>query len=61
MSYVNSWATWCGGSLSSLGVIDPTTGQVYTPESQGGDTLLLKMLKAPDPDPDGVFGSTWGL
>ena len=61
VSYTNTLGDVVGGTLSSLGVIDPTTGQVYTPDSQGGQKLLLEMIKAPDPDPRGIFGSTWDL
>ncbi len=61
VSYVNTLGDVIGGTFSSMGVIDPTTGQVYTPDSQGGQKLVLEMIKAPDPDPRGILGSTWLL
>ena len=41
-----------GGTFESLGV----NASVGLP-----GTLLLRMIKAPDPDPNGIFGSTWDL
>ena len=47
-----------GGTYASLGVL--VNGQPVLPNS-ANDRLLLKMMKAPDPDPNGIFASTWDL
>ncbi|HET6349301.1 MAG TPA: cell surface protein SprA [Candidatus Krumholzibacteria bacterium] len=60
VSYTNEFGQVVGGSYSSLGVNDPATGRPPTPDS-AADSLMLKMLKAPDPRPTGPFGSTWRL
>lgn len=51
VSYINQAGQAVGGSYKSLGVIRSTQA----------DTLMLKMLKAPDPRPQGPFGTTWRL
>ena len=49
-----------GGSYATLGIIDPATGRPVVPGS-AADTLMLEMIKAPDPRPTGQFGSVWRL
>lgn len=51
VSYVNRDNVPVGGSYKTLGVS----------RASDADTLLLKMLKHPDPRPQGPFGSTWKL
>jgi len=58
--YKNVAGEWVGGSYHTLGVIDFATGQP-PPLNSPGDLLMLKMLRAPDPDPNGPYGSTWAL
>ncbi len=48
VSYINEDGAAVGGTYRSMGVSET-------------DSLLLKMLKAPDPRPDGPFGTTWRL
>jgi Motility related/secretion protein len=59
VSYVNIFGELVGGSYSLLGVLDDN-GNPIVPGSVD-DKLLLEMLKAPDPDPNGIFPSTWFL
>lgn len=54
VSYVNNDAQRVGGTYVQLGVLPSAPG--YDPNK-----LLLEMIKAPDPDPQGIFGSTWEL
>jgi hypothetical protein len=49
VSYINQAGQAVGGSYHSLGI------------AAAGDTLMLKMLKAPDPRDTGPFGTTWRL
>ena len=51
VSYINVDEVAVGGSYKTLGVN----------RASDADTLMLKMLKAPDPRPQGVFGTTWRL
>jgi hypothetical protein len=46
--YVNEFNQAVGGDYRSLGIAD-------------SDSLMLKMLRAPDPHPHGLFGSVWRL
>jgi hypothetical protein len=57
--YVNQGGQMVGGTYASLGVL--VNGVPVVPGS-ANDKLLLKMIKAPDPDPNHpIFGSTWKL
>ncbi len=58
--YRNAFDQPVGGSYASFGVINPATGQPVLAGSPA-DTLVLEMIKAPDPRPTGPFGSTWRL
>lgn len=49
VSYINQPGQAVGGSYHTLGVTSPA------------DTLMLKMLKAPDPQAEGEFGTAWRL
>ncbi len=60
LRYTNSLGTPVGGSYATLGVINPATGQV-TVAGSAADTLMLEMIKAPDPKPVGPYGSVWRL
>lgn len=51
VSYENTLNQPVGGTYGSLGGTNPALANL----------LMLKMLKAPDPNPLGVFGSTWPL
>ncbi len=60
--YINTEGIPIGGTFASMGVEDPATpGQAYPADSPDGRKLLLEMIKAPDPDPNGIFPSTWFL
>lgn len=58
VSYTNLDGQLVGGSYSQLGVLK--NGQPIVPGS-ADDHLLLEMVKAPVPDPQGIFASTWRL
>ncbi len=53
ISYTNELGDEVGGTFASLGIVPAT-------DAKAGN-LLLKMIKAPDPDPNGIFASTWDL
>jgi hypothetical protein len=59
VSYLNIFGDLVGGSYAELGVLDDN-GNPIVPNSEDDD-ILLEMLKAPDPDPNGIFASTWFL
>jgi hypothetical protein len=48
VTYINEDGTPVGGTYATLGV-------------GSSDSLMLEMLKAPDPRPQGSFGTTWRL
>jgi hypothetical protein len=54
VSYVSVDGWPVGGTYLHYGVVPSVPG--YSP-----DNLILEMLKAPDPDPQGAFGVTWSL
>ncbi|HEX5133096.1 MAG TPA: cell surface protein SprA [Candidatus Krumholzibacteria bacterium] len=58
--YTNLFDQPIGGSYASFGIIDPATGQPVTANSDA-DTLMLEMIKAPDPKPYGPFAFAWQL
>ncbi|MDH4038683.1 MAG: hypothetical protein OEV86_14515 [Candidatus Krumholzibacteria bacterium] len=60
LRYTNINGAAVGGSYASFGVIDPANGQPLVPGS-AADTLMLEMIKAPDPRPTGPFASVWRL
>jgi hypothetical protein len=53
--YTNTDGQAVGGTYASMGVTGDNT------DGSKNSWLLLKMLKAPDPDPNGIYGSTWDL
>jgi hypothetical protein len=60
LRYTNDYGKKVGGSYAAFGVIDPATGVPVVPGSMA-DTLMLEMIKAPDPGPAGPFHTVWRL
>jgi hypothetical protein len=50
---IGGQAVQVGGTYATLGITDP--------RNPAENRLMLKMLKAPDPKPNGPFASTWTL